>query len=255
MLKAPLEQFEILCLFPIKFFNFDFSLTNFLLINLLALLSFTTIIYFNNIKNPNLYSQETFGFFNPNSWQKIIENISETSTQLISDIIAVENEKYVPLIFIIFNFILFNNIIGLIPYTFTITSHIIITFTLSFSIFIGIILITFKKYKIKAFSLFIPSNSSFFLAFILVPIEFVSYIARPISLGMRLFINLMAGHSLVKVVIGFAWSMLILENMTSFGLVFPMIIIIILFGLEIAVALIQTYVFVILTCIYIQDGS
>ena len=107
----------------------------------------------------------------------------------------------------------------------------------------------------KGFSLFLPANSSFFLALVLVPIEFISYIARPISLGMRLFINLMAGHSLLKVIIGFAWSMLLLENLTSFGLILPMVIIVILFGLELAVALIQTYVFVILTCIYIQDGS
>ena len=114
---------------------------------------------------------------------------------------------------------------------------------------------TFEKYKMKGFSLFLPANSSFFLALVLVPIEFISYIARPISLGMRLFINLMAGHSLLKVIIGFSWSMLLLENFTSFGLIIPMIIIVILFGLELAVALIQTYVFVILTCIYIQDGS
>ena len=77
----------------------------------------------------------------------------------------------------------------------------------------------------QAFSLFLPANSSFFLALVLVPIEFISYIARPVSLGMRLFINLMAGHSLLKVIIGFAWSMLLLENLTSLGLIIPMIII------------------------------
>jgi ATP synthase subunit 6 len=250
MLKAPLEQFQILSLFSIKFFNFDFSITNFLLINLLALLCFSSFIYFNN---SNL--KENSIFFNPNAWQKTLEGISEASAQLISDIIVADNQKYVPVISVVFNFILFSNLIGLIPYTFTATSHVIVTFTLSFSIFIGITIMTFEKYKMKGFSLFLPANSSFFLALVLVPIEFISYIARPISLGMRLFINLMAGHSLLKVIIGFAWSMLLLENFTSFGLIIPMIIIVILFGLELAVALIQTYVFVILTCIYIQDGS
>ena len=254
MLKAPLEQFQILSLLSIQIFNFDFSITNFLLINSLALIIFTNFIYYNNYNLQNNL-QQTSIFFNPNAWQKIIESISEISSQLISDIITTDNEKYVPIISVVFNFILFSNLIGLVPYTFTATSHVIVTFTLSFSIFIGITIMTFEKYKMKAFSLFLPANSSFFLALILVPIEFISYIARPVSLGMRLFINLMAGHSLLKVIVGFAWSMLLLENLTSLGLVVPLIIIVILFGLELGVALIQTYVFVILTCIYIQDGS
>jgi ATP synthase subunit 6 len=253
MLHAPLEQFQILSLLPIKIFNFDFSLTNFLLINLLALLSFISFIYYNS--SHQNYLQETSYFFSPNAWQKIIESVSELSAQLVSDTISTDNEQYFPFISVIFNFILFSNLIGLIPYSFTATSHLIITFTLSFSIFIGINIITFKKYKMKTFSLFLPTNTSFFLALLLVPIEFISYIAKPISLGVRLFINLMAGHSLLKVIIGFSWSMLLLENLTSIGLLIPMIILIILFGLELGVALIQTYVFIILTCIYIQDGS
>jgi len=141
------------------------------------------------------------------------------------------------------------------PYSFTITSHLIVTFVLSFSIFIGINVITYQKYKIKFFALFLPANTNFFLALLLVPIEFISYIAKPISLGIRLFINLMAGHSLLKVIVGFSWSMLLLENFTSLGLILPMVALTILFGLELSVALIQTYVFIILTCIYIQDGS
>ena len=253
MLSAPLEQFEILSIISLKIFNFDFSVTNFLLMNLVALTVFTSFIYFNS-SHAN-YLQESSFYFIPNSWQKALESISEVTTQLISDIITTNNEKYFPMISVLFNFILFSNLIGLIPYTFTATSHLIVTFTLSFSVFIGITIMTFEKYKMKAFSLFLPANSSFLLALVLVPIEFISYIARPISLGMRLFINLMAGHSLLKVIVGFAWSMLLLENFTSFGLIIPMIILVILFGLELGVALIQTYVFVILTCIYIQDGS
>jgi F-type H+-transporting ATPase subunit a len=253
MIHAPLEQFQILSIISIKIFSFDFSITNFLLINLLALLSFISFIYYNG-SNKN-YLQETSYFFIPNAWQKIIESISEMSAQLVSDTILTDNEKYFPFISVLFNFILFSNLIGLIPYSFTATSHLIVTFTLSFSVFIGINIITFRKYKLKTFSLFLPANTSFFLALLLVPIEFISYIAKPISLGVRLFINLMAGHSLLKVIIGFSWSMLLLENFTSIGLIFPMIILVILFGLELGVALIQTYVFIILTCIYIQDGS
>jgi len=261
MLQAPLEQFEILQFMQISLFTFDFSITNFLLVNLIALLSFISFICFNGeqkffLLSKNIYLQEiSFFYINSNSWQKIIEFISELVAQLISDIIYKNNEKYFPVVSILFNFILFSNLIGLIPYSFTTTSHLIVTFILSFSVFIGINIITLKKYKLKIFSLFLPSNTTFFLALLLVPIEFISYIAKPVSLGIRLFINLMAGHSLLKVIVGFSWSMLLLENITSVGFILPIFILVILFGLELGVALIQTYVFIILTCIYIQDGS
>lgn len=250
---APLEQFQILSIININFLGLDFSITNFLLINLLGLAVLLGLFYYNS-SNEN-YLQEISFFLSPNAWQKVIESISEITAQLISDVITTDNEKYFPIIAVLFNFILFSNLIGLVPYSFTATSHLIVTFTLSFSVFIGINIITFRKYKMKTFSLFLPANTTFFLALLLVPIEFISYIAKPISLGVRLFINLMAGHSLLKVIVGFSWSMLLLENFISFGLFIPMLILVILFGLELGVALIQTYVFIILTCIYIQDGS
>jgi len=114
-------------------------------------------------------------------WQKIVNSVSKFSAQLVSDIIITENEKYFPFISVLFNFILFSNLFGLVPYSFTTTSHIIVTFTLSFSVFIGVNIITFKKYKMKSFSLFLPAN--IFLALLLIPIEqLISYIAKPISL-------------------------------------------------------------------------
>ena len=155
----------------------------------------------------------------------------------------------------LFMFILLGNLSGLIPYSVTITSHLIITFTLSFSVFIGINLLTIKKYKLEFFSLFMPANTTFFLAILLVPVEFVAYIAKPISLGLRLFINLMAGHSLLKVVAGLSWNILTLESVFSLIFVVPIIVLTILFGLELAVAFIQTYVFIMLTCIYLQDNN
>jgi ATP synthase subunit 6 len=102
--------------------------------------------------------------------------------------------------------------------------------------------------------LFMPANTSFLLAIVLVPIEFVSYLAKPISLGVRLFINLMAGHTLLKVIVGFSWSLLVLENVSAFIHIIPLIILVILMGLELAVAIIQAYVFTILTCIYLNDS-
>lgn len=202
MLQAPLEQFQILQLIPISILSLDLSVTNFLLINLLALLSFISFIYYNASHSND--PQEVSLFFSPNSWQKAMESISDIIAQLISDIISVDNEKYFPVISVLFNFILFSNLIGLLPYSFTTTSHLIVTFSLSFSIFIGINIITFAKYKMKTFSLFLPANTTFFLALLLVPIEFVSYLAKSVSLGVRLFINLMAGHSLLKVIVGFS---------------------------------------------------
>lgn len=253
MLHAPLEQFQILKLLSFHIYVFDFSITNFFLINILVLVFMTSMVYYNSCYDVDL-SDNSF-FFNPSSWQKSFESVSETTAQLISDIISFENERYFPIVSILFNFILFSNLIGLIPYSFTATSHLIVTFILSLSIFLGLNIITFSKYKFKIFNLFLPANTSFFLALLLVPIEFISYIAKPISLGVRLFINLMAGHSLLKVIIGFSWNMLLIENYSSIGLILPMLILIMLFGLELGVALIQTYVFIILTCIYIQDAN
>ena len=194
-------------------------------------------------------------FLIPNPWQVIFELIYEVVSQLVFDLVSTGSEKYLPFMTVIFSFILFNNLIGLVPYSFTITSHLIITFTLSFSIFIGLNIICYQKHGLHIFSLFLPANTTFFLALLLVPIEFVSYIAKPISLGVRLFINLMAGHSLLKVIVGFSWSMVLLENFQSLGFIFPLLILVLLMGLELGVALIQTYVFVTLVCIYLNEGE
>ncbi len=253
LILSPLEQFQILSLLNIKIFSFDFSITNALLVNLLALICFSGTIYFFS-SNENCFNKSSF-FFIPNPWQVIFESIYEVVSQLVFDLISTQSEKYFPFITIIFSFILFNNLIGLIPYSFTITSHLIITFTMSFSIFIGLNIICYRKHGTHMFSLFLPANTTFFLALLLVPIEFVSYIAKPISLGVRLFINLMAGHSLLKVIVGFAWSMLMLEGIQAFSTILPLLILTLLMGLELGVALIQTYVFITLTCIYLNESE
>lgn len=250
MLFTPLEQFQIIKLLPLILINLDLSVTNILIINFLTLLFFMTIVYGFGVKRIN----QTAFFLIPNTWQIVVEIVYEVASQLLFDNINAEGEKYFPYISMIFIFIIFNNLIGLIPYSFTVTSHIIITFTLSFSIFIGINIIGFKKHSFKMFSLIIPANSSMNLALILVPIEFVSYVAKPISLGVRLFINLMAGHTLLKVIAGFAWSMLLLEDLLAVIHLVPLLLLVILMGLELCVALIQAYVFTILTCIYLNDS-
>ena len=197
---------------------------------------------------------ETEFFVIPNIWQLLIETIYEVVAQLVFDNLNEEGEKYFPFISVIFSFILFNNLIGLVPYSFTITSHLIVTFILSFSIFIGVIIICVKRHKAEMFSIFLPANTSFGLALLLVPIELISYVFKPISLGVRLFANLMAGHTLLKVIVGFAWSMLMLENFMSFMHLIPLLVLVILMGLELGVAVIQAYVFTVLMCIYLNES-
>ena len=202
-----------------------------------------------------LVSSETKTFYIiPNSWQVLVETIYEVISQLLFDNINARGENYFPFISVLFTFILFSNLIGLIPYSFTVTSHLVITFSLSISLFIGVNIIGFNIHSSKMISIFLPSNTSFGLALLLVPIEFVSYIFKPISLGVRLFANLMAGHTLLKVIVGFAWSMLLLDELLFCMHVIPLIVLIVLMGLELAVAVIQAYVFTILTCIYLNDS-
>ena len=254
MFGSPLEQFNIISLVPLGIVMLDFSPTNFLVINVACLILIVLISYYNNI-NFNSKNLKCYTFYLiSNNWQKSIEIANEISAQLVVDIIATDKNKYFLIISLLLNYILLSNLIGLIPYSFTSTSHLIITFTLSFSVFIAINVLTVQKYGIKTFSLFLPANTTFFLALLLIPIEFVSYVAKPISLGVRLFINLMAGHSLLKVIVGFSWSILLFENFISLGFVVPIVVLIALFGLEFGVALIQAYVFVILTCIYLNEG-
>ena len=252
MLYTSLEQFQIISLSSIKLFCFDFSITNLILVNFLVLLIFMLIV--SSFSSNENYLKEINFVFIPSTWQILVETLYETSSQLLFDNVNKDGEKFFPFISVIFTFVLFSNLIGLVPYSFTTTSHLIVTFTLSFSIFIGINIICVQKHKFHMLSFFIPANTSFGLALLLVPIELISYIFRPISLGVRLFANLMAGHTLLKVIVGFSWSMLLLEDFLAVLHILPLLILVLLMGLELGVALIQAYVFTILTCIYLNDA-
>jgi ATP synthase subunit 6 len=248
LLYTPLEQFQVLSFFSVNLFYLDLSFTNIVLVTVLVLILLLLIVYFFSSYD------ETF-YVIPNNWQISLEIIYEVIAQLLFDNINKKGEIYFPFIITIFLFIMLSNLIGLVPYSFTVTSHIIITFSLSLTIFIGVNIISISIYKFQMLSLFIPANTSIGLAFLLVPIEFISYIFKPISLGVRLFANLMAGHTLLKVIVGFAWTMLLLNNFfLSFLHVFPLLVLILLFGLELGVALIQAYVFTILSCIYLNES-
>ena len=246
---SPLEQFQVLPIFSFYFGFFDFSITNETIILVL-------ILFFSSIFFLSLFKENDSSFFIvPNRWQSLIEIIYKLILSLVSDNIKdKKNQFFFPLVFSIFFLLLSINLIGLIPYSFTLTSHLIVTLSLSLAIFIGINIICIKTHGINFFSLFLPSGTSVPLALLLVPIELISYIFKPVSLSIRLFANMMAGHTLLKVIAGFAFTL-----MGNVGILFllhyiPLFILIPLYGLELGVALIQSFVYSILICIYLNDS-
>jgi len=244
---TPLEQFQIIPVCVFRFGIFDFSVSNATIIIFFCLFGFSIFFFMLYAKDLNLYIL-------PSRYQYFIELIFETVLTMLIDSVGARAQKYFPFILSIFLFILLANIIGLIPYSFTVTSHLIVTFTLALGTFFGINIICVREHGFHVFSLFLPPGSSFYLAFLLVPIELVSYVFRPISLSVRLFANIMAGHTLLKVIAGFSWSMLLGSGFILFVHFVPLIILVILMGLELAVACIQAYVFTILSCIYLNDA-
>jgi len=168
--------------------------------------------------------------------------------KMISDTAGSNAKPFFPFIFTIFMFVLFCNMVGMLPYSFTVTSHIIVTFALAAFIFIGITIIGFIKHGIKYLELFVPKGVPLVLLPLIVIIEIISYLSRPISLSVRLFANMMAGHTMLKVFGGFVISLGLLGGWL------PLSFSIALIGLEILVAFLQAYVFAILTCIYLNDA-
>lgn len=247
-LYSPLEQFQILPILPLSLFGLDISITNQTIIVGLALLftiAFSTVL---------LKKDNTFAVI-PNRWQSVIEILYKLILGLVLDNIRDKNgQQFFPLVFSLFLLVLSLNIIGLIPYSFTLTSHLIVTIFLSLSVFIGINIVCVRKHGIKFFCLFLPSGTSVLLAFLLVPIEMISYIFKPISLSIRLFANMMAGHTLLKVIAGFSATLMGASGVLFLLHYIPLLILVPLFCLELGVALIQAFVFSILICIYLNDS-
>jgi F-type H+-transporting ATPase subunit a len=189
----------------------------------------------------------------PSYWQSIVEMIYEFVLNLVKEQIGEKGKIYFPIIFTTFTFLLTNNLIGMIPYSFTTTSHIIVTFTLSLSTFVAVTIIGFQHHGLHFFSFLLPPGAPLALAPFLVVIELISYSFRGISLGVRLFANMMAGHTLVKILSGFAWTMMSAGGVLFVAGFIPFLIVFALTFLEIGVGMLQAYVFSILTCIYLND--
>lgn len=184
----------------------------------------------------------------PGRWQSMTELSYVFIANLVRDTVGNEGRTYFPFIFSVFMFVLFGNMWGMIPYSFTFTSHIIVTFAMALVIFIGVTIIAIIKHKMRFFSFFMPPGVPIYMAPLLIPIEIISYLSRPISLSVRLFANMLAGHTLLKVFAGFVVSLGILAGWL------PLAFIVALTGLEIVIAFLQAFVFAILTCLYLNDA-
>jgi F-type H+-transporting ATPase subunit a len=183
----------------------------------------------------------------PGRIQAMSELFYEFIANMIRDNVGDGGKKYFPFIFSLFIFTLFGNVLGMIPYGFTFTSHIAVTFFMAMVVFLGVTLIGLFKHGLHFFSLFFPHGAPLFTAPILIPIELVSYLSRPISLSVRLFANMTVGHVLLKVLAGFVVALGI------FGIV-PLVVLVAITALELLVAVLQAYIFTILCCIYLNDA-
>ena len=242
-MASPLSQFEVKTIIPIEAFGYDISFTN---SSLAMLITVLLIVLFMYIGSRNLSVI-------PSRGQTVLESTYEFIAGMIGDNIGQEGMKYFSFIFSLFLFILIGNLLGMFPYSFTWTSHIIVTFAIAFFIFIGVTMIAIYKHGLLKFmSFFAPSGVPKPMLILLVPIEIISYLSRPISLSVRLFANMMAGHTLLKVIGGFVF--ILGANTFIIGGVLPLAFLVALTGLEIVIAFLQAYVFAILTCLYINDA-
>jgi F-type H+-transporting ATPase subunit a len=242
--ESPLKQFEVQPILDINIFGLDISFTNsalWMTITTLFIIAFFTIPFLRSKKTNSV--EDLY----PSRLQVASELGFNFISSLINDTIGKEGKKYFPLVFALFMFILFGNLFGMIPYSFTFTSHIIVTLALAMGVFIFVTVLGFIKHGVKFFGFFVIPGLPFYMLPLLIPIEVISYLSRPISLSVRLFANMLAGHTLLKVFAGFV------SALGFFGIL-PLVFIIALTGLEILIAFLQAYVFAILTCLYINDA-
>ena len=246
MAANPMTQFEVYRIGPeIKIGSFDISFTNASLFMVISSLAILVIFNFGSKRNSIL----------PNKIQLLAELSYTFVSKMISDTAGSKAKPYFSFIFSLFMFVLFCNMFGMIPYTFTVTSHIIVTFALAIVIFFGVTVIGFVMHGISFLKFFVPSGVPKALLPLLVVIEVISYLTRPVSLSVRLFANMMAGHTMLKVFGFFVAGMFFSGNLFIAPLgVAPLLFITAFTGLEILVAFLQAYVFAILTCIYLNDA-
>jgi len=236
--QSPLAQFEIKTLVPIEMFGVDASFTNSSLFMVLTVIT-VSLFLLGGMRRSAII---------PGRWQSMAELSYVFIANMVKDNVGSEGRPYFPFIFTIFMFILVGNFWGMMPYSFTFTSHIAVTFAMAFFVFIGVTVIAIAKHKLKFLTFFMPPGVPMVMAPLLVPIEIISYISRPISLSVRLFANMLAGHTLLKVFAGFIISLGVAAGWL------PFVFVVALTGLEFVIAFLQAFVFAILTCLYLNDA-
>lgn len=238
MAHSPLAQFEIKKLVDINLMGIDVSLTNSGLLMLIAA-SVAISFFFVAFRKPEII---------PGRIQLCGELTCNLITDMLSQTIGPKGRKFMPLIFSLFLFILICNLLGMLPYSFTVTSHISVTFALAMMVFLTVTLVGFLNHGLHFLSLFLPQGTPLWLAPLMIVIELFTYLARPVSLSLRLAANMVAGHVLLKVMAGFVISLALLLKFL------PIPLMVVLIGFEIFVAILQAYIFTILTCVYLNDA-
>jgi len=233
----PIAQFEIKPLVELNLGGIDASLTNASAFMMLTVVSITAFLVM-GMRNRDLV---------PGRWQSMAELSYEFVAGLLRDNVGSEGRKYFPFVFSLFMFILFANVLGLMPYSFTVTSHIIVTFALAMVVFVMITFVAIARHGTKFITYFVPSGVPAAVLPLMVPIEIISYLSRPVSLSVRLFANMMAGHTMMKVFAGFIVPL-------GVAGILPLGIDVLMIGFEFLVAFLQAYVFTVLTCLYLHDA-
>lgn len=233
-----MEQFEIEKIFPLNLGGHDVSFTNSSLFMILALVLISGFL---------VYAMRARALV-PGRVQSIAEIVYEYVASMVRDNLGEDGMKYFPWVFSLFIFILVLNLLGMIPGNFTVTSHIIVTFALAAMVWIVATLIGFAKHGVGYLRLFVPEGVPLWLMPVIIPIELISYFIRPISHSVRLFANMMAGHTMLKVFAGFAVSL------PWWGKIAPTGFMVAFTGLEFLVAFLQALIFTVLTCIYLNDA-
>ena len=233
----PLHQFEIWSILDIQVAGLNLSFTNSSLWMVIAAAVAFGVMWV-GLRNASLV---------PGRMQNVAEMLYGIVANMVRDNVGDEGKKYFPIVFTLFMFLLFGNVLGMIPGSFTFTSHLAVTFFMAAVIFIAVTVIGIVRPGTHFLRLFFPEGAPMWTAAILVPIELVSYLSRPVSLSVRLFANMVVGHTLLKVLGGFA------VLMGAAG-VLPLALLVPITALEFLVAALQAYVFTILTCIYLHDA-
>lgn len=238
MTHSPLDQFKVKEIISFHLLGYDASITNsalFMIISGIFITSYFLIAF----KRKKLI---------PSRLQISGELLYSLISNMLGQNVGSKGKEFIPLVFTLFLFILTCNLFGMIPYGFTVTSHISVTFALAMVIFMLVTLVGIYLHGWHFFSLFLPRGTPWWLAPLMVVIELFVYMARPVSLSLRLAANMVAGHVLLKVLAGFVLSM------TIYLKILPIPFIVILIGFEIFVAILQAYIFTILSCVYLNDA-